>query len=66
MWNLFFEFDTIGFGVGFSIGVIAGFVVGDFIIGFRDSSTCSSGIVPRFRISLSSVPLDLTSEASIE
>jgi hypothetical protein len=66
MWNLFLEFDAFGAGRGFSIGAIAGLVVGDFMIGFRDNLTCSSGIVARLRVALSSVRLNLTSEASIE
>jgi hypothetical protein len=64
MWNLFFEFDVFGAGRGFSIGV--GFAVGDFMIGFRDNLTCSSGIVARLRVALSSVKLNLTREASME
>jgi hypothetical protein len=66
LWNLFFELDVFGAGGGFSIGAIAGFVVGDFMIGFRDNFTCSSGIIPRFRPAFSSDRLNLTSEASME
>jgi hypothetical protein len=66
IWNANFDFDAFVFGVGFLIGAIAGFVVGDFMIGFRDSFTRSSDIVPRFRIALPSVRLSLINEASKE